>query len=84
MIGIGEYEEEIGNKKNNQYRLNTEYNSLVTYYDDLKSGKLLSVVPYDIRVSKNIISCKYVNKLGLRILHIASIKNKIYDTADRN
>lgn len=79
MVGIGEYAEFTEDPDVNQYRLNTGYNSIVRYYKDLVSGKLLSVVPYDIVMSKNIISCKYIDENGNEIFLIASIKNGNYD-----
>lgn len=81
MVGIGEYTELFDNPDNNFFRINTKYNSIIRYYDDLVSGLLLGVVPYDVVVSKNITSCRYINEYGQEILLIASIKNRTYDTA---
>lgn len=83
MIGVGEYHEEVGNCKNNQYRLNTAYTSFIQYYQDLKDGKVDGIYnPTDIVVTPNIISCihiRLVNNTEVTILHIATIKNYIYD-----
>ncbi len=79
MVRVGEYCEELKNKKNNQFKLNKDYDSIIRYYKDLISGKLLGIVPYNVIVSPRIISCLYINKEGIEILHIASIKTKTYD-----
>ncbi len=80
MVGIGEYTELVENPDINDYVLNTNYNSIIRYYEDLASGKLLSVIPYNLYISKHIISCNFINENREEILLIASIKNKLHDT----
>lgn len=87
MIGVGEYYEEVGNTKNNQYRLNTAYTSFIKYYQDLKDGKIEGIRrPTNIIVTPNIISCihiRIINSVEIKILHIATIKNYINDRTVR-